>query len=132
MEFGKLIRQLRDEAGLTQSALAGRVGLSRTSITNIELGQQHIPIHVLYTLASALGVAPEKLLPKYESAMFAGSQVPLTEDVAEELNKQALHASTKRWIQRVVMKSALVTGESHDSEKPGTTSARRSRKVRNS
>ena len=41
-EFGKLLKKSRTAANLTQAGLAKRVGLSRTSITNIEKGRQHI------------------------------------------------------------------------------------------
>ncbi|MDT4890350.1 helix-turn-helix protein [compost metagenome] len=41
--------------GLTQAQLAQRVGLERTSITNIELGKQTISEPVLNAMAQALG-----------------------------------------------------------------------------
>jgi len=43
--------------------VAARVRLSRTSITNIERGQQHVALHQLFLLASAVGCTPEELLP---------------------------------------------------------------------
>ncbi len=48
---------------MSQATLAVSVGLSRTSITNIELGRQHVPLHTLYEVASALGVEPSQFLP---------------------------------------------------------------------
>jgi len=62
-EFGRRLCNARKAAELTQEALAERVGLSRTSITNIEKGRQRIPLHVLFLLASAVGVSPAALLP---------------------------------------------------------------------
>lgn len=53
----------RQIAGLSQEALAKRVGMSRTSVTNIEKGRQQIPLHMLYAFADALGVEPAALLP---------------------------------------------------------------------
>src|SRR4051812_27594425 len=64
-EFGRLLREARErpESKITQKQLADRVGLSRTSITNIELGKQHIPLHTLFALATAVGIKPSDLLP---------------------------------------------------------------------
>ena len=48
---------------MTQERLGTLVGLSRTSITNIEKGRQHVPLHQLYRIADALDVTPTMLLP---------------------------------------------------------------------
>jgi transcriptional regulator with XRE-family HTH domain len=68
-EFGKKFRKARSEADLTQAQVAKRVGLSRTSITNIERGTQHIAMHQLFLLASAVGSEPADLLPDYVLAL---------------------------------------------------------------
>jgi transcriptional regulator with XRE-family HTH domain len=62
-EFGRLLKKSRTAANLTQETLAKRVGLSRTSITNIEKGRQHINLHMLYVLSDSIGVRPSYLLP---------------------------------------------------------------------
>jgi transcriptional regulator with XRE-family HTH domain len=61
--LGKLIRLRREAAGLTQEELAHRVGLTRTSITNVESGRQKVQVHTLYAIAQALDIFPEALLP---------------------------------------------------------------------
>lgn len=62
--FGDLVRLHREgRPDLTQEKLGRLVGLSRTSITNIEKGRQHIALHQLFALADALKVRPEALLP---------------------------------------------------------------------
>lgn len=48
---------------MTQEKLGSLVGLSRTSIVNIEKGRQHISLHQLFVFADALKVRPEALLP---------------------------------------------------------------------
>ncbi len=68
-QFGKQLRGLREEAGLTQDQVAERVKLKRTSITNIERGRQHIALHQLYLLAAAVGKTPSDLLPDTEPAL---------------------------------------------------------------
>jgi transcriptional regulator with XRE-family HTH domain len=63
-EFGKLMRLHREaQDGLTQESLGKLVGLSRTSITNIEKGRQPVALHQLFALAQALRVQPAALLP---------------------------------------------------------------------
>jgi transcriptional regulator with XRE-family HTH domain len=68
-EFGRLLRKSRKEAQLTQGEVAERVGLSRTSITNIERGRQHVLLHQLFLLAAAVGVDPTELLPQGKAAL---------------------------------------------------------------
>lgn len=62
-ELGKRVGTARDKANLTQERLAVRVGLSRTSIVNIEAGRQRVPLHQLYRIADALDLEPADLLP---------------------------------------------------------------------
>jgi transcriptional regulator with XRE-family HTH domain len=71
-EFGRRLRDVRKKAELTQATLADRVGLSRTSITNIEKGRQRIPFHLLFPLASAVGVDPGTLLPERTESAVPG------------------------------------------------------------
>lgn len=62
--FGKLMRQHRERLdGMTQEKLGQLVGLSRTSITNIEKGRQHVSLHQLFAIAESLRVRPGALLP---------------------------------------------------------------------
>jgi transcriptional regulator with XRE-family HTH domain len=60
--FGHVVRQLRQERGMTQAELAARLSLGRTSITNLEKGQQSPPLSALPEIASALGVDPLRLI----------------------------------------------------------------------
>ncbi len=63
LAFGARLRQARRLFGLTQEQLGQRVGLTRTSITNIERGEQRPPLHVIYQLAAAIAVEPHDLFP---------------------------------------------------------------------
>lgn len=67
--FGEHFRKLRKAAGLTQEDVAERVGLTRTSVTNIERGRQHISLHQLYLLAAAVGRNPAELLPDHDGGV---------------------------------------------------------------
>lgn len=92
-EIGQRVRVHREAAGLTQGALARRVGLTRTSITNIERGQQRIPVHVLYDLAETFGVLPDALLPPVPHETDVGIDGRLPAD---------LSADERRWILGIV------------------------------
>lgn len=59
---GEKIRAARGK-GLSQEALAAAVGLTRTSISNIEKGRQRLLLHTLVDLAATLKVTPASLLP---------------------------------------------------------------------
>ncbi len=60
---GEKIRMARQAVGINQEALAIAVDLQRTSITNIEAGNQKVPIYTLYKIAEALRVPVLSLLP---------------------------------------------------------------------
>ena len=63
---GRLVHQHRNGKTtdpMTQDRLGVLVGLSRTSITNIEKGRQHVSLHQLYRIADALNIPVEALLP---------------------------------------------------------------------
>jgi len=76
---------------LTQDGLAKLVGLTRTSITNLEQGRQKCLLHTLSEIAAALQVEPAALIP--------GSQVPLG-----DLNQALKHRAPKEkeWIMSAV------------------------------
>ena len=62
--FGMLVRTHRRRIkGMTQTKLALCIGLSRTSVTNIEQGRHHVSLHHLFGIANALQVSPQALLP---------------------------------------------------------------------
>lgn len=62
--MGAEIRAVRSQQGLTQAALADRLGLQRTSVTNIEAGDQGLTLETFIDLTAALGVSPEALLTR--------------------------------------------------------------------
>lgn len=58
---GERVKQLRQQRGMSQQALADRVGALRTSITNIEAGRQHLVTKTCLGVAEALDVPPAAL-----------------------------------------------------------------------
>lgn len=64
-QLGARLRALRDSK-FTQAELARLVGVERTSITNIENGNQKVPLHLLYRLCAVLNVDLRDVLPPLE------------------------------------------------------------------
>jgi DNA-binding XRE family transcriptional regulator len=63
LELGKNIRMYRLAAKLSQTSLASRINLSRTSVVNIEQGRQHASLHLLWQIAESLDVKIHDLIP---------------------------------------------------------------------
>lgn len=60
--FGRRVRELRLERGLSQEALGELAGLDRTYVSSAEAGRRNVTIATIYKLAAALGVEPAALL----------------------------------------------------------------------
>lgn len=61
--FPELIRQIRDEADLTQTELAKKLGVSAVLIAMVETGQKEASKKLLLKLAKALDVHPVSITP---------------------------------------------------------------------
>ncbi|MBI3894356.1 MAG: helix-turn-helix transcriptional regulator [Acidobacteria bacterium] len=55
---------------LTQEDLAKKIGMTRTSVINIEKGRQQLLVHTLTDIARALGTSPEALLSSQDELML--------------------------------------------------------------
>ena len=66
--LGKQLQRLRTRRGLTQEQLAVNVGLSRTFVTRLELGQYDPTLNTLVRLAKTLRVSVTELLGESMSA----------------------------------------------------------------
>lgn len=62
--FGKVLRQLREEKGLTQEKLAELAEIDRTYIYRLETGKRSPSIDVVFRLADGLKISPGNLLDK--------------------------------------------------------------------
>jgi transcriptional regulator with XRE-family HTH domain len=58
---GRNVQRLRVEAGLSQAALAERMGVDRAYVSGLELGQRNPTILSLWNVAEALGVKLQHL-----------------------------------------------------------------------
>ena len=60
--FGRRVRVLRQEQGLSQEALADLVGIHRTYIGSVERGERNISLDNINAIADTLGVSPALLV----------------------------------------------------------------------
>ena len=63
MDYGKHIKQLRNEAGMTQAQLAEASGIRQSTISMIETGVNTPNVKTADKIARALGVTLNDLMP---------------------------------------------------------------------
>lgn len=85
--LGERLRKLREQQDgargrMTQAELATKIGLERTSVTNIEKGGQKVPLHVLFRLCEVLKVSVAELLPAISEVQLDGGETSNTTSVA--------------------------------------------------
>lgn len=88
-DIGQRIRRYRKACGLSQEALAGKVGISVTHMSHIETGNTKLSLPVLVKIAEKLSVGTDALLfdaPKPDKAkLSADVQEILDSFEADEL-----------------------------------------------
>ncbi len=62
LALGQTIRRARQDAGLSQEALALETGLDRSYMGGIERGEHNMTLMNLHRIAVALGMSPSRLL----------------------------------------------------------------------
>ena len=60
--FGQNLKHHRLKAGISQEALAAKMGVDRAHVSAMERGQQNVTIVTLWHVALALGIRPAALL----------------------------------------------------------------------
>lgn len=84
--LGSRIAEERKLANLTQQGLADAIGLSRTSVTNIENGRQPLQVYTLLKIAVHLKVSINGLLPHEGTVSIPDN----------------LDASVRAWLENIV------------------------------
>ena len=74
--FGRVVRRLRKEAGLTQEALGLAAQLQRKYISSIELGEKQPSLLSILKLATALNTRPGPLLDLVDEELHKQSPEP--------------------------------------------------------
>jgi transcriptional regulator with XRE-family HTH domain len=113
--LGKRIREARKMKKVTQEQLAKAVGLSRTSVTNIETGRQPIYTHTVIRIAEILGAQIGEMLPP---------SMPQSSAVAEP-QLQQLEPTKRDWVNRILGKQSHPLGGPHVKNHTGTKKSNR-------
>ena len=102
MRPGNRLRELSKRAGLTQTQLADRTGVSQTRISQIENGEDSMTVQWMRAFARAIGCAPADLLDPEDNPYL------LEQDELELVNRyRAADERERETLQRV---SAAVLG----------------------
>ena len=72
--FGRVLRELRINAGLTQEQLGLEADLRRTFVSLLELGQQQPTLSTILKLAEALKCPAHEIIAKVESDLHSQKQ----------------------------------------------------------
>lgn len=75
--LGSRLRSLRKGAHLDQATVAEKVGLSRSSVSNIENGRQPVTLETLWLFAQALNTPLRDLVPN-DSEIRPPTKKPVT------------------------------------------------------
>ena len=95
-DLGRRIKATRSRRGLNPRQLGELVGLSRSSIVNLEAGRQRVPVHTIWRLSSALGVPVARLVPELDAE--AGDESQAAEAVLRNgahMNRISAHSQKK-------------------------------------
>ncbi len=121
--IGERIRELRKERGLTQRALAERVGVSQQNVSQIEKGDRQPQAEELPRFARALGVPVSSLFPSEEETatvpvmgyVGAGAEIYSPEEDQELDRVEAPWRATNR-LAAVVVRGESMEPEFHDGD----------------
>lgn len=80
---GAKVRSARIEAGLSQAALAEQVGLTRSSMANLEAARQRTSLYHFVLISRALGVEVSALLPDNPSPVDSRFESSLKNELAD-------------------------------------------------
>lgn len=128
LNYGRAIRRLRRERGMTRDALAAESGVSPSYLYEVERGYKRPSTDVLASLAEALGLPPSEMLAYIEVMSKALPETPGETPVMAQLIKpldepgQSFEESDRSQI-------AAYRFASQRMETPGTRRERASRRL---
>lgn len=103
---GQRIKEIRKARGITQLTLGDAIGLSRTSVANIEAGNQQSSLTILEGVAAALCVDLIDLFTTADKAKDNGVYI-LKEDLADLAYILSKHLDCERMRPKVSLDALL-------------------------
>ena len=109
---GKRIRQIREQKGISQEALADRCALHRTYIGLIERGQRNLTVSAIEVIARELQVAPAEF---FAEAEVATAPIPplRSRQKSPTLEELAAHVAVMR---NILINNKLIDRADYDAE----------------
>lgn len=106
--LGLVVRRVRQSRELTQGQLADRIGLTRTSVTNIERGDQGISVSLLVDLARSMDADPVDVLAQALrlKAEAEASSMPVPSEIATGVASTEL----REWVLGMVQQDKSADG----------------------
>ena len=68
--FGRVLKELRQNQGLSQEELGFRSGYHRTYISLLERGLKSPSLNTIFQMANTLGISPSDMVSKVEQDHF--------------------------------------------------------------
>jgi len=92
MTVGERIRKKRQDLGWTQEVLCGKVGLSKSFLSELESGKRNVSAENLYNIAQVFGVSLDYLMAGKASkeSRDPNFQVPIPNSLARFAEKEQL------------------------------------------
>jgi transcriptional regulator with XRE-family HTH domain len=73
--FGQNLRRIRLTAGVSQEAVAEKMGVDRAHVSSMERGQQNVTLLTVWQAAQALGCRPAEFLDENSAATEGASDL---------------------------------------------------------
>ena len=70
--LGRVIKQLRQQRGVTQDELAGKASLHRTYISDVERGTRNLSLNSLHRISAALETPLSEIFKQAQETINAG------------------------------------------------------------
>lgn len=89
--FGRTVRACREQAGLSQTALAKRIELHRVEVSSIERGARLPRLDTILKLSVGVGVSPCVLLAgmHWRSGYYVAGDFRIDDDLVPDLGGKA-------------------------------------------
>jgi len=93
LNFGRILRNLREESGMTQKQLAKHIGVSKATVSLYELHERLPPADVLVNAASLFHVSTDYLLgldkiKRIEASGLTDCDIDLIEDLVKSMREK--------------------------------------------
>ncbi len=88
--LGELIKNTRNNAGVSQETLANYLGLTRVSILNIEKGRQKVQIHTLVEIVTYLNIPIADFFEKVKIAVKLEVSPKLEKEIIKKIDSEKI------------------------------------------